>query len=120
MVVYVDDSVGIAPRSLANYLFNAFVDLVDRLGILLSATPGHVIRPSTVVTALGLQFDTVSNIISLPPAKLIVVRQLLADWLEKETASPRDLASLAGRLLWCLVKALIIEAIFSDFEMTKL
>ena len=101
MVVYVDDSIAVVPRCNAEFLFHEFCDLVARLGLLLSSTPGHITRPSPVVVALGLQFDTLTNTVSLPAAKLVAVRELLLVWLHKVAASPRDLASLAGKLLWC-------------------
>ena len=101
MLVYVDDSIGVVPQCHAIFLFNSFIELVDRLGLLLSSTPGHIVQPSSVVTALGLQYDTVANVVALPPAKLAIVRDLLLEWLGKVSASPWELASLAGKLLWC-------------------
>ena len=102
MFVYVDDSIGVVPRCHAVFLFSTFIELVDRLGLLLSATPGHVTPPSSVVVALGLQYDTEANTVSLPLAKLTAVRALLREWLVKTSASPQSLASLAGKLLWCV------------------
>ena len=45
-------------------------------------------------------FDLVTNTVSLPEDKLSALHALLAEWLIRETASVRDLASLAGRLLF--------------------
>ena len=101
MYPYVDDSIGIVPRCHAKFLFNAFIDLVGRLGLLLSATPGHITPPAPVVTALGLQYDTINNVVALPQEKLVALDELLAVWLHKATASPKELATLAGKLLWC-------------------
>ena len=97
---YVDDSVGVVPRRHAKFLFNSFIRLVEHLGLLLSATPGHIIPPSPVITALGLQYDTIANIVSLPADKLATLVSLLAAWLVKESATPKELATLAGKLLW--------------------
>ena len=73
MEPYVDDSIGVAPKIHATYVFNTFIKLVDRLGLQLSATPGHITPPASAVVALGLCYDTVSNIVSLPADKLAAI-----------------------------------------------
>ena len=100
MEPYVDDSIGVAPQLYATFLFNTFIELVERLGLQLSATPGHITPPSTSVVALGLLYDTARNTVSLPPDKLAAITETLAEWKRKTHASPKELASFAGRLLW--------------------
>ena len=82
MLPYVDDSIGVVPKCHATFLFNAFIDLVSRLGLLLSSTPGHITPPGPVVVALGVQFDTANNVVSLPPDKLVSLVDLLSTWLD--------------------------------------
>ena len=101
MLPYVDDSIGVVPHCHATFLFNAFIDLVDRLGLQLSATPGHITPPGSRVVALGVQYDTIANTVSLPEEKLVALGCLLIEWLQKVSATPKELASLAGKLLWC-------------------
>ena len=98
---YIDDSLGICPESRATWLFNSFIELVHALTLCLSGTPGHIVAPATVCVVLGVVVDTDNNTISLPDDKLADVRQMLVDWSKKKSATPRELASLAGRLLWC-------------------
>ena len=100
MEVYIDDSLGICPASHAMWLFNSFKELVASLTLRLSSTPGHIAPPSSCCVVLGVLFDTTSNTISLPQGKLEDIKQLLEIWSRKTTATPRDLASLAGKLLW--------------------
>ena len=100
MEPYVDDSIGVAPKIHATFLFNSFLELVDRLGLQLSATPGHVTPPATAVVALGLLYDTESNTVSLPADKLSSILEMLAEWRAKSSATPKELATFAGRLLW--------------------
>ena len=98
---YIDDSLGVCPESRATWLFNAFIELVQALTLCLSSTPGHISAPATVCVVLGVVVDTDHNSISLPADKLADIRALLAVWCSKKSATPRELASLCGRLLWC-------------------
>ena len=100
MEPYVDDSIGVAPQVHATFLFNSFIELVEKLGLQLSATPGHITPPSTSVTALGLLYDTARNTVSLPQEKLVAIIETLKDWKIRSHATPKELASFAGRLLW--------------------
>ena len=95
-----DDSIGVAPQVHATFLFNTFIELVEKLGLQLSATPGHITPPSTSVIALGLLYDTAQNTVSLPQDKMVAIIKMLEEWKKKSFATPKELASFAGRLLW--------------------
>lgn len=99
--VYIDDSIGVCAAINATWLFNCFVELVDSLTLKLSTTPGHISPPSSSCVALGVLYDTVSNTVSLPDDKLADIKVMLLAWSTKKVATPRELDSLAGRLLWC-------------------
>ena len=99
-VAYIDDSVAIAPSHLADYQFSQFVSLCKKLGITLSETPGHLVPPSSRCTALGLEYDLDLNTISLPADKVSSLLEMLHAWLSKESASEKELASFAGRLIY--------------------
>lgn len=101
MEPYIDDSLGICPASHATWLYNSFVELVEGLTLRLSNTPGHISTPATVCVALGVVYNTVENTASLPDSKLADIREMLEIWTSKQSATPRELSSLAGRLLWC-------------------
>ena len=101
METYIDDSLGISPASRAMWLFNSFKELVASLTLRLSSTPGHIAAPSHRCVVLGVTYDTIANTISLPQGKLEEIKHLLEAWSRKTSATPRDLASLAGKLLWC-------------------
>ena len=54
----------------------------------------------TRLEALGWTIDTIAMTISVPPAKLVQVRELLARWpADRRTASEPELRSSMGRLL---------------------
>ena len=96
---YIDDVIGCSAEPVAADNFSSFLALADHLGLRLSTTPGHVSPPGPVCVCLGLEYDVDGNTISLPKAKLEALQILLRDWLEKPTATEKDLASLSGKLL---------------------
>ena len=97
---YIDDGIGVAPEQNATWLFNAFVGLVTSLTLSLSSTPGHIMPPSSCCVALGIKYDTINNVVSLPEDKLVALTLLLQEWSGRLSASAKDLATLSGKLLW--------------------
>ena len=100
MSSYIDDSVAIAAASNAVWLYNSFLELISKLTLQLSSTPGHISPPAPVCIALGVEYDTVHNMVSLSDEKLEKLVAMLEEWTAKTEATPREIASLAGRLLW--------------------
>jgi hypothetical protein len=98
---YIDDNIIICYEDVAWFLYHSFIDLVQQLGIQLSTTPGHITTPDYTCVALGVEYDLDANIISLPDIKLEALDILLANWQVKETATRKELDSLAGKLLYC-------------------
>ena len=94
-----DDTIGIAPLSLAKYQFDAFLELCRKLGLRLSQSAGHISPPATSCVALGLLYDLDSNTVSMPTEKLVSLLDMLEKWSTKTYATDRELASLVGRLM---------------------
>ena len=97
---YIDDSICLVPESLAQHQFQEFMDLCRKLGLAISKTPGHVFPPSEQCVALGILFNLEDNTISLPEDKLRALLDIIHDWLAQTRADDRQLARLAGKLLW--------------------
>ena len=97
---YVDDTIGIAPLAIAQFQFQAFIELCHNLGLRLSKSAGHISPPASTCTALGLLYDLDNNTVSMPPDKLQSLLDLLDSWLNKTYATDKELASLVGRLLY--------------------
>ena len=70
--------------------------LFDLLGIPLATD--KVCRPSTCITFLGIQINSVECSISLPPDKLEHLLALLSTWKDKRSCKKRELLSLIGHL----------------------
>ena len=71
-------------------------DLCDYLGIPLATE--KVEGPSTCLTFLGIEIDTVVGEVRLPQAKLVALCQALEEWQDKKRCKKRDLLSIAGKL----------------------
>lgn len=98
---YLDDYLLIQPRmpaALADEKFKALLALFRRLGVPLASGDDKICPPTTVLTFLGIEFDTSRQELRLPDAKLTEIKALLATWMDKSSCSRRELLSLAGLL----------------------
>ena len=96
---YVDDFIGICTKKQSEHLWDSFHNLLQRLGLKPSETPGHLCPPSAQFVGLGIQFDLQANTISIPCEKLADVIALLQLWRFKLAANSHDLQALLGKLL---------------------
>ena len=100
---YLDDFLPIFPPStsldLANQAIDWILALGDQLG--LSFQDEKTLRPSTQVEFLGLDLDTIAMEARLPGDKLLYLRNLLFEWLNRRSCSLLDLQQLVGYLQFC-------------------
>ena len=59
--------------------------------------PEKVEGPTTCITYLGTEMDSVPQVICLPPPKFQELLLLLADWSTKKKCTKRELPSLTGK-----------------------
>ena len=96
---YCDDIGGCeVTRERAEQSFQALETLFQDLGLIESTSKAH--SPSTSMPYLGIQFDTVSMTMSIPPEKIAEVREEISLWEKKTTASKKSLQQLLGKLFW--------------------
>ena len=98
---YLDDYLLIQPSFSLSKAFTTFRTLLSvftGLGIPLAEGDDKICPPSTVLTFLGIEFDTVCGELRLPAAKLGELKLELSAWLVKSSFSKRELLSLAGLL----------------------
>ena len=76
----------------------ALSDLLEALGLKESHDKYH--PPSTSMPYLGVQFDSVKQLMSVPPEKLSEVREEVEKWSRKSTATKKTLQQLLGKLFW--------------------
>ena len=57
-----------------------------------------LVLPTTCITYLGIEIDSVDHCIRLPSDKLLELKSLLANWVGKKKSTKRELLSLIGKL----------------------
>ena len=75
------------------------ISLLRKLGFQINWN--KVIDPSTTITFLGIEIDSIAMCLRLPDEKLIQVRQGLSLFQLRKRASKKQLQSLAGKLNFC-------------------
>ena len=78
--------------------FNRLICMLRELGFAINYN--KVIPPTTCLTFLGIEIDTVCYVFRLPQEKLRLLRDQLRDIRGKHSISRKELRSLTGRLSW--------------------
>ena len=78
--------------------FIALGELFTDLGLKESTSKAH--PPSTSMPYLGIQFNTTTMKMSIPPDKVAEVREEVSLWVKKSSASKKHLQQLLGKLFW--------------------
>ena len=72
------------------------IPICHQLG--LPIAPEKVEGPSTTITFLGIEIDSVAQVLRLPDKKLNRLRGMLAEWEGRRSATKHQLQSLIGHL----------------------
>jgi hypothetical protein len=100
-LVYIDDFLIIADNILdCQRALDYLLSLIAKLGFEVSWE--KVEGPSTSLSFLGVQIDWVTRKLSLPPKKLVAIKELVKLWLTKTKATKRELQQIVGKLNWCM------------------
>ena len=97
IVGYIDDYVGFGVPSEARASYDFLYQLLGRLGLTISSK--KLVPPSTKVTCLGIEIDTVTGSVSIPEEKLQKISEMVHEWTGKKQCTKRQLQSL-GNLLY--------------------
>ena len=99
IIVYLDDWLIIADsKEECELVLSTLLSLLRSLGFAISY--GKVEAPTTCLTFLGIQVDSVSMTLSLPGGKVADLGTLLDSFADKQHATRKQLQSLAGKLNW--------------------
>jgi len=99
---YLDDFLNVTHRNhpIASAVsLIGFKDFALILGIELAAD--KTLGPSTTMTVLGLEIDTVLQQVRVPPQRLEALKLLLQAWSLKKEATKQEFQSLIGVLQFC-------------------
>lgn len=98
-IVYLDDFLIISEsKQVCAEALRTLIQLLRKLGFMIRW--GKVVDPTTRITFLGIELDSVSMTFRLPEEKLLLLKQELQSSLSQNRFTKRQLQSLAGRLSW--------------------
>ena len=122
VVVYLDDFLIISQSKIeCQKALSILIQLLRKLGF--SIHWGKVVDPTTKITFLGIELDSVEMMLRLPDEKLQSFTQELQGFVHRKRASKRQLQALAGRLSWAagVVKGgrVFLRRIFNQISTLK-
>ena len=95
-VNYIDDIAAVARWSVAYRAYNDLVELLTTINIW--EAQHKRCPPDVIMTFLGVSVNSISLLLSLTDDRLAEIRQEMRKWLNKSSASRRDIQSLVGKL----------------------
>ena len=99
IVVYLDDFLIVGrTREECQQAFDTLFQLLLDLGFQVS--PTKLVPPCQQLTFLGVQINTVTLELALPPKKLEETKEVIASFVNRKRATKRQLQQLAGKLNW--------------------
>lgn len=95
---YLDDFITAGPPNSNQCAQNLTTALVvcERLGLPLH--PGKCVGPSPLLTVLGIELDSLTQVARLPADKLRALKELISSWLPRKWCNKQELESLIGHL----------------------
>ena len=93
---YLDDLASAEKKELAEFGFTTLRKILCKCGI--EESVEKACPPSTIMTFIGILFNTEKMTLEVTPERLVEIRSLLTVWLNKETASIKEIQSLLGKL----------------------
>ena len=120
LIVYLYDFLIIA-NSKEECALICLIQLLRKLGFAIHW--GKVVDPTTKITFLGIELDSISMSVRLPSDKLDSLRQELLEFVQRKRASKRQLQSIAGKLSWAAsvvkVGRVFLHRIFDQISFLK-
>ena len=122
VVVYLDDFLIISKSQIeCQIALRVLIQLLRKLGFAIHW--GKVIDPTTKISFLEIELDSVTMTLRLPDEKLQSFKQELQSFLHRKRASKRQLQAIAGRLSWAagVVKGgrVFLRRIFNQISSLK-
>ena len=122
LIIYLDNFLIIADaKEKSAAALNCLIQLLRKLGFAIHW--GKVVDPTTRITFLGIELDSVSMSLSLSTNKLDTFKQELKKFLQRKSASKRQLQAIASRLSWAagVIKGgrVFLRRIFNQISVLK-
>ena len=121
-IVYLDDFLIISKsKYVCAEALKTLILLLRKLGFMIHW--GKVVDPTTRITFLGIELDSIDMTLRLPEEKLLALKEELQGSLSRNRFTKRQLQSLAGRLSWAasVVKGgrVFLRRIFNTISMLR-
>ena len=91
---YIDDLIYIGLPSKIHQSYQFLLSLLKDLR--LEVSDSKLVPPSTCVTCLGIQVDTVNKTLSIPEEKLQEIKNMCKTWTHKKIVTKQQYQSLLG------------------------
>ena len=95
-ITWMTSFLGLPASSACASMLALVTQLCSRLG--LPVAPEKTVGPSTVITFLGIEIDSIAQQLRLPNDKLSRLQQALSHWERKRNASKQELETVIGCL----------------------
>ena len=97
---YLDDIITITGnKSSCQSSLSIILETCEKAGFKISTS--KTVGPARVITFLGIQIDTVNQVLSMSQEKMSEIRSELLAWKEKSYCSKRDLLAIVGKMNFC-------------------
>ena len=93
---YLDDLASAETKDKALFAYNTLGAILEKCGI--EESKNKASPPNTIMTFIGVLFNTEKMTIEVTPERLIEIQLLLQNWLGKNTASLKEIQSILGKL----------------------
>lgn len=93
---YLDDLAGAEIHENAEFAYKTLSYVLQKSGIQEASNKSS--PPATVMTFLGVLFNSESMTLEITPERLIEIQALIKSWVVKENASVKEIQSLLGKL----------------------
>ena len=91
---YLDDLASAETHQNADFAFETMQAMLQKCGI--EKAKNKACSPATSMTFIGVLFNTITMTIEITPERLQEIITILATWLDKSSASLKDVQSLLG------------------------
>ena len=93
---YLDDLAVAEQQDNATFAYNCFGTVLQKCGFVKSVDKASL--PSEIMIFLGVLFNTLTMTMEITPERLTEIRHLIRTWLQKESATLKQVQSLLGKL----------------------
>ena len=96
MLNYLDDFASTETQNKAEFVYQTLGAILEKCGI--EEAKDKSCPPSTIMTFVGVLFNTATLTIEITPGRLAEIKLLIVVWLNKSKATLKEVQSLLGKL----------------------